>query len=685
MTGDDRAREGREPDGKDPRARVEWLRAGIRRHDHLYYVLDRPEIEDEAYDALYRELVELEGRHPDLADETSPTRRMPGAVAEGFRPFRHPVPMVSLDNVTSEAEMREWEVSIRTFLRAGEGHAFTYSVEPKVDGVSLELVYVDGRLATAATRGDGTDGEDVTTNAVTIRSVPLRLAGERPPPYLCVRGEAYVRKSDFEAYNRKLVEEGEEPFANPRNFCAGSLRQLDPSIPAGRPIRYLAYVVAKAEGITFPSQSKALEELAGWGFPVSELNTVVTGAEAVAAQFREVEGRRDAIAYEIDGVVVKVDDAALQQRLGTRIRSPRWAIAWKFTSRRAVTRLKGITWSVGRTGVVSPVAELEPVALGGVTVSSATLFNVDELARLGVRVGDRVVVERAGDVIPRVVEPAVAERRGDEQEPVVPTACPSCRSPLSRDADKVALRCTNFACPAQVERNIVHFASRGGLDIQGLGPKQVGQFIAAGLIRDAADLWSLTKEGLVALDRQGETSAKNLLARLLASREPPLDRFLYALGIPEVGERGAKTLARAFPSLAALAQATPEALDELDEVGPAMAGAVAGWFRNPRNEDLLRRLDAAGVHPVPVGGPTSGAFSGLTVVFTGGLEAMSRDEAKHVVEAQGGRVGASISSKTSLVVAGEAAGTKLAKAKELGVEVIDEAEFLRRAGRSGGA
>jgi DNA ligase (NAD+) len=668
---------------RDPeRERIERLRAELARHDHLYYVLDRPEVEDEVYDALYRELVALEARHPECADPTSPTRRVPGRVAEGFSKVPHPTPMVSLDSVASEEEFREWEEGLFAFLKRPAGEPIAYSVEPKIDGTSLELVYEGGRLAVAATRGDGTTGEDVTSNAVTVRSIPLALATPRPPAYAAVRGEAYVRKADFEELNRRLEEEGEETAANPRNFCAGSLRQHDPAIPAARRIRFLAYSVAKAEGAAFATQGETLAALAEWGFATSDRCAVVAGADEVVARFARLLEEREAVPYEIDGMVVKVDDVALQQRLGMRIRSPRWAVAWKFPSRRAVTRLVSVGWSVGRTGVVSPVAALEPVAVGGVTVSSASLFNVDELARLGVREGDRVVLERAGDVIPRVAEVLAGQRTGDEREPRVPTECPSCGAGLSRDDDKVALRCRNRSCPAQVESHVVHFASRGGLDVRGLGPKQVHQFVAAGLVRDAADLFVLSRDDVAALERQGETSARNLVERLEAAKRPPLDRFLYALGIPEVGERGARTLARSFGTLDAVAEASVERLDEIDEVGPAMAAAVHGWFRDERNAAFLRRLRERGVEPAGAAPATAGAgpLSGQTVVFTGTLPTLSRDEAKARAEAAGARVGSSLSGRTTLLVAGEAAGTKLAKARELGVPVIDEVEFLRRLG-----
>jgi DNA ligase (NAD+) len=665
-----------------PRKRVEFLRAEIRRHDHLYYALDRPEVSDAEYDALYRELVALEAAHPELDDPTSPTKRVPGAVAAGFAPFPHPVPMVSIENVTTEEELREWETSMRTFLKLAADVPIRYSVEPKIDGASLELIYEHGELRVAATRGDGFAGEDVTGNVRTIKSVPLRLETDAPPAYVCVRGEAYVRKADFAELNSPEKLAGEEPYANPRNFAAGSLRMKDPAIPASRPLRYLAYAMPKINGASFATHGEVLEALRRWRFRVADGSDIVTGLDDVVARFRRFEADRDALPFEIDGVVVKVDDLALQERLGMRSRSPRWAKAWKFVPRSAVTRLKAIAWSVGRTGVVSPVADLEPVGVGGVTVSSSTLHNADELARLGVKVGDFVVVERAGDVIPKITGFVGDRRDGSERDPAVPTRCPSCDTALVRDAEKVALRCPNPDCLAQIEARILHFCSRGGLDIEGIGPKQVRQFREAGLLRDVADLYAIEKDAVAALDRQGETSAQNLVDRIAAAKTPPLARFLFALGIPEVGERGAKILADAFLTIDALAAATPEAIDDLHEVGPAMAKTVSEWFREPRNATLLERLRAAGVQPVAPAKSSGGAFSGKTVVFTGALPTLSRDEAKAIVESLGGRVGSSISKKTDLVVAGEAAGSKLKKATEAGVEVVDEAEFLRRAGRA---
>jgi DNA ligase (NAD+) len=664
----------------DARRRVEALREQVRRADHAYHVLDRPLMADSEYDALYRELQRLEREHPELADAASPTQRLPGAVAEGFRPFTHPAPMISIDNVTSETEFREWVESTDRFLRATEPRR--YSVEPKIDGVSLELIYERGLLATAATRGDGTTGEDVTANVRTIRSVPLRLEGANVPRWVAVRGEAYLRIADFAALNRVLEEAGEDTFANPRNCCAGSLRQLDASIPASRPIRFLAYSVAKVEGAEWRTQEEVLAALAALGLPTNPDSVAVTGADAVVARWNELASRRDALAYEIDGVVVKEDDFGVQQRLGLRNRSPRWAVAWKFPARQAATRVRSVIWQVGRTGVVTPSADLEPVFLAGVTVSRASLHNVDEIGRLGVLAGDRVLIERAGDVIPKVLRVLVERRTGDERPVVVPSVCPECSTALVRPEGKVALRCPNLSCPAQALRGLVHFASRLGTDIRGIGEKQADTLLRAGLVKDAADLFTLKAEALEPLERFGEKSAANLVAQIEAAKHVPLDRFLYALGIPEVGERSARILARAFGTLDRVAAAGRDELLELDEVGEALADAVTGWFADPLHRDFLARLLASGVAPAPVAAPQGGAFAGLTVVLTGTLETLSRDEAKALVEAQGGRAGSSVSKQTGLVVAGPGAGGKLKQAAALGLTVIDEAEFLRRAGRS---
>jgi DNA ligase (NAD+) len=662
-----------------PRERAEVLRRRIREADHEYYVLDRPSLTDAEYDVLYRELVELERAHPDLADPGSPTRRVPGAVAKDFPPFPHPTPMLSIDNVATEEEFREWVDSVDRYLR-NEG-SLRYSVEPKIDGVSLEVIYEDGVLAVASTRGDGFVGEDVTPNARTIRALPQRLRCSDPPRRIAVRGEAYIRKADFATLNEQLQEAGEEPFANPRNLCAGSLRQLDPTIPASRPIRFLAYGYGALDGDrAFAGQAELLEAYAEWGLPVAPEIRSVEGVDDVVAMHHELVLRRNDLPYELDGVVVKVDDFELQRRLGVRSRSPRWAVAWKFPAQQAVTRVREVVWSVGRTGTVTPGAMLEPVHLAGVTISRASLHNADEVQRLGIRDGDSVLIERAGDVIPRVVRVLEDRRTGTEREVSPPSECPECGTTLVRDEGKVAIRCPNFACPPQVVRHLQHFAGRLGMDIRGVGEKQAAQLWREGLVRDASDLFALDAERLAALERWGEKSAANLVAQIQEARTRPLDRFLYALGIREVGERGAKLLARAFATLEGVVGATREELLEIDEVGETMAHAVLSWFAEPRNQAMLQRMRERGVAPAPVvSSAGGGAFAGLTVVFTGTLETLSRDEAKALVEAQGGRAGSSISSKTDLVVAGPGAGGKRAKARDLGIEIVEEAEFLRRA------
>lgn len=665
---------------EDARRRAAWLREQVTAADHAYYVLDRPTLADSEYDALYRELVALEGRHPGLRDAGSPTQRVPGQVAEGFAPVPHPVPMVSLENVMSAEEFREWVASTDRFLKSES--ARRYSIEPKIDGVSLELDYEEGVLVRAATRGDGMVGEDVTANARTLRSIPLRLRGTELPRRLVVRGEAYIRKPDFEALNRRLEEEGEEPFANPRNCCAGSLRQLDPAIPASRPLRFVAYAVALVEGVAWATQERLLAGLAALGLPTSHETTFATGADEVARHWASLAERRDALAYEIDGVVVKEDDMALRERLGLRNRSPRWAVAWKFPPRQARTRVERVVWTVGRTGVVTPSADLAPVPLAGVTVSRATLHNADEIARLGLLEGDPVLIERAGDVIPKVLRVLEEQRTGRERPVEVPSDCPECRTALVRAEGKVALRCPSLACPAQAVRALIHFASRLGADIRGLGEKQADLLWRRGLVKDPADLFRLEAAQLEPLERFGAKSAANLVAQVDAARRLPLDRLLFALGIPEVGERAARVLARAFGTLERLAAATREELLELDEVGEVLAEQVVAWFARPHNRDMLARMAACGVAPTRVEAPRGGAFAGLTVVLTGTLEALSRDEAKALVEAQGGRAGSSVSPKTQLVVAGPGAGSKLKAAQALGIEVIDEAEFLRRAGRA---
>lgn len=670
------------PDDLTPlaHARAAELRELIRAADHRYYVLDDPTLSDSQYDELYRELKALEAAHPELVVPESPTQRVPGTVAEGFEPFEHPSPMVSLDNVTTAEEFRDWVASGDRYLKSEDER--TYSVEPKIDGVGLELIYEDGVLVTASTRGDGFVGENVTANARTIRSIPHRLHGDDVPAWIAVRGECYCRKDDFFAFNRAAEEAGERTFANPRNFVAGSLRMLDPSIPAKRPIRYFAYALGGVRGASYATQGDLIEALAALGLPTIPEARVLAGADAVVTRYGALVDEREALPYEMDGVVLKVDDAALQERMGMRIRSPRWAVAWKFPAQRALTRLNDVDWNVGRTGVVTPRALLEPVFLAGVTVSHATLHNLDELERLGLKIGDEVEIERAGDVIPKVLRALEEQRTGDETPIAVPTHCPTCHTALARDEGKVALRCGNFACPAQITGHLAYFASRGALDIRGLGEKQVEQLLREGLVKDAADLFFLEHDQLAGLERWGTKSAQNLLDQIEAAKTRPLDRFLVSLGIKEVGERGAQILARAFGTLEGVAAAEKDDLLDLDEVGEALAESVLGWFAEPRNQAMLVRMRAAGVAPTALEGGEGGTFEGMTIVLTGKLEQLSRSEAKRLAETLGARAASSVSKRTDLVVAGPGAGSKLKKAEELGIEVIDEGEFLRRAGRT---
>lgn len=660
-------------------SRIEALRRTIHEADQAYYVHDDPTLTDSQYDELFRELVALETAWPDLVTAASPTQRVSGGFADGFERHPHPTPMVSLDNVTTADDIRDWIDGLDRFLQSDAPRR--YCLEPKIDGMGLELLYEEGRLVRGLTRGDGTQGEDITLNARTIRAVPLRLKGDAIPPFLAVRGEVYVRKADFLAFNEAAREADERTFANPRNFAAGSLRQLDSSIPASRPLRYFAYAVGNEGGPPYASQESLLEAFRAAGLPTIPETRFADDADAVIAAYEALSAAREDLPYELDGVVVKVDDVELQRRLGMRSRSPRWAVAWKFPAQRATSVVRDVDWNVGRTGAVTPRAILEPTPLAGVTVSHATLHNVDELGRLGLRIGDPVEIERAGDVIPKVIRVLEDARTGSEVPIEVPTACPVCSTPLERDPERVVMRCSNFTCGAQVHARLVHFASKHALDIRGLGEKQVRQLLDADLVRDAADLFKLQLDDLAALERWGRKSAENLLAQLEIAKTRSLDRVLVGLGIREVGERGARILARAFGSLDAIAAADADQLVELHEVGDAMAEAVVAWFGESHNREMLARLAAAGLDPEPLEAIQGGAFDGLTVVLTGKLEAISRKEAQGLVEQAGGRPASSVSKKTQLVVAGPGAGSKLKKANELGIEVIDEAEFLRRVGR----
>ena len=653
------------------RARHRELCGILEEANHRYYVLDAPTLSDAEYDELFRELEALEKDHPGLVTPDSPTQRVGAEPVPELPRYERAVPMLSIANCTTPEEFRDWVQGVRDFLRH-EGDLPLF-VEPKIDGTGVELLYRAGRLETVATRGDGTTGEDVTVQARTIRAIPVRLRGA-PPAELSVRGEVFIGKSAFEDLNRRLTEEGAEKiYANPRNLAAGSLRMLDPRITAQRPLDFFAHSFGEAKGAAFPGQGAFFEALARWGLKTCPLAGPCADAAAAAEAYAELLAKRDALDYEIDGMVVKVDDYALQRQLGTRARTHRWAIAWKFPPVQRTTRLREIVISVGRTGALTPIAMLEPVGIGGVTVSRASLHNEDEIERLGVKPGDTVLVQRAGDVIPKIVK-VVEGGRG--QPFAMPRACPVCGTEAVREEDEVVARCPNFDCPAQLEGHLRHFAHRGGMDIEGLGSKLIAQLVEKGMVRSVADLYALKEDDLVPLERMAEKSARNLVEALERSKRRPLHRFLNALGIRHVGERIAEILAHRFRTLDAILEATEEELLDVDEVGPEVATSLKAFFERPQVRDGIRRLREAGVEPAPPARVEGGVLQGQVVVFTGTLAKLTRDAAKARAAAAGASVGASVTKKTTLVVAGEKAGSKRKKAEEMGIKVIDEDAFL---------
>lgn len=657
--------------------RVDELRIQLEYHNRRYYQLDAPEISDADYDALFRELASLEERYPELVTADSPTQRVGGAPVGRFRPVTHRLPMLSLENAFNDEEIRsKLDARVKRELALADASPIAYMCEPKMDGLAIELVYEHGTLTVASTRGDGVTGEDVTQNIRTLRGLPLRLVGEGVPALLEVRGEVYLSLAAFQKINRDREENGDPPFVNPRNAAAGSLRQLDPRITARRPLSIYCYAPGAAEGVQFQSQQEFLKSAAGWGLPVNPLARLVEDVDGAVAYYREMQGVRETLPYEIDGTVVKVDSFQLQLELGEKSRSPLWAIACKFPPRQAETLLEDVILSVGRTGVITPVARLRPVEISGVTVSRATLHNWDELAAKDIRIGDTVVVERAGDVIPAVVR-VVTERRSGSERPVPPPhSCPECGSAVVRIADEVALRCMGISCPPQIRESLKHFASRGAMDIDGLGDKVVEQLISLGLVNTVADLYRLGKDDFMRFERMGEKLASNLLAALEASKACDLPRYVYALGIRHVGERTAKTLAQAFGSLDHLENATLEELTSVRDIGATVAQSIFTFFNNPDNRAVISQLRELGVYPASVAKRVGGRLSGRNFVFTGTLTRFSRDYARKLVEDQGGNVVGSVSRKTDYVVAGDEAGSKLAKARELGIAVLGEQEFL---------
>jgi len=657
-------------------SRVQELRNIIDEHNYRYYVLDDPQVPDAEYDRLFRELQDLEANHPELVTDDSPTRRVGANAETSFEEVVHRVPMLSLDNAFNEDELRDFDRRVRDRLKTGDD--IEYVCEPKLDGLAVSLHYEHGVLIRAATRGDGYAGEDITANIRTIPSVPLKLRGSDVPETVEVRGEVYMPKAGFEKLNQTLANKGDKTFVNPRNAAAGSLRQKKPSVTARRPLEMCAYSVAVTDDSILPDTHwDCLQQVGQWGFRINPEMSKATGADECLAAYQAMMDKRGELPYEIDGIVFKVNSLALQQALGFVSRAPRWAIAHKFPAQEELTVIEDVEFQVGRTGAVTPVARLKPVFVGGVTVSNATLHNMDEIRRLDARIGDTVFIRRAGDVIPQVVKVVLEKRPDNAREVELPKTCPVCDSDVIQIEGEAVARCSGgLYCPAQRKEAIRHYASRKALDIEGLGDKWIDILVDRDMVKTVADLYGLTKEDLTGLERMGDKSATNLLAAIDKSRHPVLWRFVYALGIREIGEATAKSLASYFGTLEAIGEADEEALQQVPDVGPIVAGHIRSFFDQPHNQETIASLKSAGVQwqteeitaePKPL--------LGETWVLTGTLTEMTRDEAKERLEKLGAKVAGSVSKKTSCVVAGEAAGSKLTKAESLGVKVLDEDGF----------
>jgi DNA ligase (NAD+) len=654
--------------------RAKALRAEIERHNYAYYVLDAPTVPDAEYDRLFNELAEIERSHPALVTPDSPTQHVGARPAPEFSQVTHRTPMLSLSNAFSAEDVANFDRRVREGL---EREQVEYAAEPKFDGLAISLTYENGRFTAGATRGDGYTGEDVTNNLRTVRSIPLRLQGEHPPRLLEVRGEVLMLRRDFEKMNERARAAGEKEFANPRNAAAGSLRQLDPRVTAQRPLRFFAYALAGMEGRAMPlTHAAVLDLLRDWGFPVAAERAVVQGAEGMLRYYDEIGAKREKLPYDIDGVVYKVNRLSDQDNLGHVSRAPRFAIAHKYPAQEELTVVEGIEVFVGRTGALTPVARLRPVFVGGVTVTNATLHNEDEVRRKDIRIGDTVIVRRAGDVIPEVVAPVKEKRDGSEIEFEMPQRCPVCGSGVMRLPDEAAARCSGgLFCAAQRKRAILHFASRRAMDIEGLGEKLVDQLVDAALVKTPADIYHLDLATLAALERMGEKSAQNIVDAIEKSKQTTLARLVFALGIRNVGEATAKDLARHCGSLRALMESGEDELQQVPDVGPVVAESIARFFAEPHNREVIKALEQAGVRAVDEGErrpAAAAALGGKTFVLTGTLPTLTRDEATALIEAQGGKVSGSVSKKTDYVVAGAEAGAKLEKAHELGVAVLDE-------------
>jgi DNA ligase (NAD+) len=661
---------------------LESLKQQIRHHNYRYHVLDDPEVPDAEYDRLVRRLQEIEKEFPELVTSDSPTQRVGDTPIAAFGTVQHQVPMLSLDNAFAPDELHEFHRRVTERLELEEGaDKLPYAAEPKLDGAAVSLLYENGELVRGATRGDGTTGEDITHNVRTIDAIPLRLIGEGYPPTLEVRGEVFMPKAGFEAYNRKAEAAGEKTFVNPRNAAAGSLRQLDPKLTAERPLDMYVYSVGRIDGGELPrTHSEVLERLQSWGLKTCPERAVVEGVEGCLEFYEALGAKRDSLPYEIDGVVYKVDDLMQQRELGFVSRAPRWAIAHKFPAQEELTTVEGVEFQVGRTGAVTPVARLTPVFVGGVTVSNATLHNIDELHRKDVRIGDTVTIRRAGDVIPEVVGVITSRRRKGARRVQLPKQCPVCGSAVVREGDEAVARCTGgLYCSAQRAEALKHFVSRRAMDIEGLGSKLIEQLVAVDRIKTPADIFQLQQEELAEMERMGEKSAQNLIASIEASRETTLARFLYALGIREVGEATAGSLALYFGGLNGIMSAAEDDLIAVPDVGPIVASRIRAFFDEPHNRDVIRALQQYGVYweeSEPQLSPSDGPLTGKSFVLTGTLPNMTRDEDKHKILAKGGKVTGSVSKKTSYVVLGDKPGSKLAKAQNLGVETLDESGLI---------
>ena len=659
-------------------AEAEKLRREIRHNEYLYYVLDAPEITDAEYDRMMVRLRELEARYPDSIPADSPTQRVGGRASSQFTEVRHLEPLLSLGNVFSTEELRAFDERVRSGLPAGS--KVEYVMEPKIDGLACSLIYENGKLVRAATRGDGVVGENVTANVRTIRSIPLTLKvpeGEAVPELLDVRGEVYMPRQAFMRLNEQRAERGESEFANPRNAAAGSLRQLDPQVTASRSLSFFAYYLV-GEGAQ-PKHSESLALLARYGFKVSENYKVVENIDEAIKYIGDFNELRQGLSYDTDGAVIKVNDVYQQRILGATGKDPRWATAYKYPPEQAETTLENIDWRVGRTGVLTPTAVLTPVKLSGSVISRATLHNEDFIRAKDIRIGDRVVINKAGEIIPEVLRVVAEKRTGDEKEVEIPSVCPECGWRVERQGEEAAIRCTNPHCPALGREGLIHFVSRDAMNIDGCGPSVINALLDAGLVRDAADLYSLRKENLLKLERMGEKSADNLLAALAESKKNELDKLLFALGIRHVGAKVARILATEFGSMEKLQQAQPEELAQIRDIGDKIAESAVTWLNVPANIDLVERLAAAGLTMTftPPASQEYNPFFGKTLVFTGTMPTLGRAEAKTMAQDVGAKVSGSVSKKTDYVIAGAEAGSKLEKAQQLGVTVIDEAEFLR--------